>query len=207
MNPRNGALAAQLGVPPDALLDTLKRLPHMTVEEGKRVNGSSVVTWHNWRKYQEDSTVSKRVADLRSKRRGEERRREENKKASLPSPSPVLSSTDEQPPWGTPQALLALYNASMPTGHPRATDLRGKRLEKTRRYLRLFPEREFWEVVFREIGQSRLLRGLKPSPGHEHFRADFDWLLSAGKDGTDNCVKVREGRYRDQEEEAYGFER
>jgi len=36
------------------------------------------VTWKNWKKYQEDSTVAQRMKTLRSKRRREERRREEN---------------------------------------------------------------------------------------------------------------------------------
>ena len=55
-----------------------------------------------------------------------------------------------------------------------------------------------------EIRQSAFLCGLKPSPGHEHFRADFDWLLTKGKDGTENVVKVYEGRFRDELKKAKG---
>ena len=44
---------------------------------------------------------------------------------------------------------------------------------------------------------SRLLLGLAPSPGHENFRGDLDWLLTRGKDGSENAVKTAEGKYRD----------
>lgn len=88
----NTALAAEMGVPPSALFDTIKRLPHLHYEEGNPVNGPLVVTWDNWSKYQEDSTVAQRVARLRSKRREEESRREKNKKRTVPpSPSATLS--------------------------------------------------------------------------------------------------------------------
>jgi len=115
VNPKNAALAAQLGVSPEAILDTLKHLPHMTVEEGKRANGSAVVTWHNWRKYQEDSTVSKRVADLRSKRRGEESKKRRDKEPPpviLPTPSveflipkSILEALAQSPLLGAVAAL------------------------------------------------------------------------------------------------------
>ena len=54
-----------------------------------------------------------------------------------------------------------------------------------------------WQQVFVEIQQSRFLRGQRPTPGHALFRADFDWLLSVGKDGTENVMKVLAGKYRD----------
>jgi hypothetical protein len=63
--------------------------------------------------------------------------------------------------------------------------------------LKQSPEREFWIQVFAEIARSPFLRGRRPSPGHENFRADLDWLLAKGKDGTENAVKVAEGKYRD----------
>ena len=76
----NVALAAEMGVPIEAMIAVIKRLPHMSVEEGISANGSVAVTWKNWQKYQEDHTVAERVARLRSKKRGEERRREETRR-------------------------------------------------------------------------------------------------------------------------------
>jgi len=114
------------------------------------------------------------------------------------APSLLLpSSPNGHHPWPSPEALVALYNASVPQSHPRVRVLSERRQEKARRALRQFSSREFWETVFAEIGRSALLRGRRPRPGHEHFRADLDWLLTAGKDGTENVVKVAEGKYRD----------
>ena len=61
----------------------------------------------------------------------------------------------------------------------------------------MFPDQVFWTETFRETKRSGLLRGLRPTPGHPNFMSTFDWLLTKGKDGTENCVKVYEGRYRD----------
>ena len=71
------------------------------------------------------------------------------------------------------------------------------RRDKARRYLKDFPDQAFWDTVFREIHGSRFLRGLVKREGHAHFVADFDWLLTKGKDGTENVVKAFEGRYKD----------
>lgn len=73
----NTSLAAHMGVTVDALFSTIKTLPHMTFEEGKNRNGELTVTWHNWVKYQEDTTQAARQQTSRSKRRGEEKRGEE----------------------------------------------------------------------------------------------------------------------------------
>jgi hypothetical protein len=80
----NAVLAAQIGVPVDTLLDTLKALPAIHVEEGNLDNGRVTVTWKNWLQYQEDSTVAERVFRLRSKRRGEEKRGEEKRNTPTP---------------------------------------------------------------------------------------------------------------------------
>lgn len=114
-----------------------------------------------------------------------------------PSPPVNTKHKNEPHPGFTPKTLIAFYNTHLPDGIPRVETLSQERLKKAQRYLRQFPDPVFWETVMAEMGQSLLLRGLKPSPGHEHFRATFDWLLSKGKDGTENCVKVFEGRYRD----------
>ena len=61
-----------------------------------------------------------------------------------------------------------------------------------------FPDPAYWHQVFKEVHTAPLLLGLRPSPGHEHFKASFAWFLQKGKnDGIENCVKVFEGRYRD----------
>ena len=68
----------------DDLEKALLRLPNLTIE---RVNGKLTVTFNNWRKYQEDTTVSERVKKWREsktvtgqeEKRGEEKRGEENK--------------------------------------------------------------------------------------------------------------------------------
>jgi hypothetical protein len=101
------------------------------------------------------------------------------------------------PGWGTPKALVELYNGSVPPGHPRVTNLSDARRKKAPAYLNQFPDESFWRSAFAEIGRSELLRGRRRSPGHEHFIADLDWLLTKGKDGTENVVKVAEGKYRD----------
>jgi hypothetical protein len=82
----NPALAAQMAVPPERLIDVIKTLPHVTTERAfsdalnrhsvdpQRDNGEFTVTWQNWSKYQDDSTVAERVKALRSKKRREEKR-------------------------------------------------------------------------------------------------------------------------------------
>jgi hypothetical protein len=101
--------------------------------------------------------------------------------------------------WGSPESLVDLYNSSVPPGHPRVTKLSAGRRAKAKTYLAQFPEREFWRKAFAQIGRSEFLRGRRSTPGREHFIADFDWLLTRGRDGTENVVKVAEGRYEDHE--------
>lgn len=100
-------------------------------------------------------------------------------------------------PAVTPEMLQGWYNAETPPTHPKVQKLSPARRQKAAKYLHLFPDPIFWHTVFHEIGKSAFLLGHKASNGHEGFRADFDWLLTKGKDGTENCVKVCEGRYRD----------
>jgi len=111
----------------------------------------------------------------------------------------LTSSNGHHPPeraWLSAEALVELYNATIPPGHPRVVELSSGRREKAVRYLKQFPKREWWEQVFAEIGRSEFLRhGSKDRP---NFRGDLDWLLTKGQDGTENALKVAEGRYRDQ---------
>src|SRR5215467_1100046 len=109
----------------------------------------------------------------------------------------VKSSANGNAPWPSPEALVALYHEWAPPGHPRVTTLTPGRRKKASKYLRAFPEASFWRDAFAEIGRSALLQGRRRSPGHEHFVANFDWLLTTGKDGTENVAKVAEGKYRD----------
>ena len=102
--------------------------------------------------------------------------------------------------WGTPAALVALYNQQAPAELLRVTRLSPARKAKAKHYLAAFPDQKFWNRCMSELKFSAFLRGFRPSPGHENFRATFDWLLSKGKDGTENCVKVAEGTYSDKEE-------
>lgn len=114
------------------------------------------------------------------------------------TPPPLSSSTPSGPAaWGTVEALIELYNSATPDECPEVEQVSPGRREKARRYLKDFPDRAFWETVFREVHGSRFLRGLVKREGHAHFVADFDWLLTKGKDGTENVVKAFEGRYKD----------
>jgi hypothetical protein len=134
----------------------------------------------------------------------QEQEGEQEQDARLASPLEAVDcslipppAAPDDTPWGTPEALIALYNRSIPRGHPRVIKRSPARLAKARKYLALFPDQAFWAQVFHAIGESAFLRGEKPTPQHKGFRADFDWLLSQREDDTENCVKVAEGRYRD----------
>lgn len=107
------------------------------------------------------------------------------------------SSPNGRPGWPSPEALVELWNASVPEGHPKVSTISDARRKKAKNYLRQFPERDFWERAFAEVQQSAFLCGLKNGPGHEGFKGTFDWFLTKGRDGTENLVKVVEGRYRD----------
>jgi hypothetical protein len=100
--------------------------------------------------------------------------------------------------WGTPQDLVKLWNDHAPPGLPRVGVLSEARRKRLASYLRQFPDRQFWRDVIAEYPQSGFLLGHRNGPGHEHFKADLDWLCSKGKnDNVENCVKVREKKYRD----------
>ncbi len=101
------------------------------------------------------------------------------------------------PEWGTPEGLVLLFNQHVPSGCPRVTMLTAGRRKKATQALQAFPTSETWLSLCGEIGRSAFLMGRRPSQDHPNFRATFDWLLTKGKDGTENIVKVLEGRYRD----------
>jgi hypothetical protein len=93
----------------------------------------------------------------------------------------------------TADTLMALYNTLAPEGSPQAQTLTESRKKKARAYLKQFPDINFWKTAFRELHESTFLRG----GGDRGWRPAFDWFLSKGQDGVENCVKVVEGQYRD----------
>lgn len=115
--------------------------------------------------------------------------------SSNTSPRGMLPS---EAPWGCPEALALKYNRETPDECRSVVRLTDARKRKAREYLSQFPDEAFWSGVFQQFHRSRFLRGLvEASNGHKSFRADLDWLLSRGKDGSENAVKVSEGRYLD----------
>ncbi len=99
--------------------------------------------------------------------------------------------------WPTPEALVALYNTEAAANLPEITIISPKRREKAKQYLIKFPKLDFWKEVFLETKKSTFLMGVNSGEGHRGFSGNLDWLLTTGKDGTENCVKTYEGRYRD----------
>ena len=177
----------------EELLEVLGRFPNCQISRDDGVTDGRdapvTVTWENWSKYQEDSSAE-RMRRLRN-RQGHvvtAKKRREEKRINPPIVPPT---------WGTPDGLITLYNAETPQECPSVETASPARREKAKKYLAIFPKEEFWRQVFQEVGRSRFLRGLEKRPGHHSFIADFDWLLARGKDGSENCVKVADGRYRD----------
>jgi hypothetical protein len=112
--------------------------------------------------------------------------------------TPSQSAGWDTAPWPSPEALAALYNRLAPDHCPAVETLSEQRRKRARRWLKAFPERAWWEDLFDEYRRSRFLSGrTPPTPGHESFRPDFDWLLSNGRNGTENAVKVHDGAYRE----------
>jgi len=102
------------------------------------------------------------------------------------------------PPWPSPEKLVELYNKLTPDECPAVSTLSPARRAKAKQYLQTCPAQQFWEQVFDRVHHSRFLRGEQNKNGHGSFRFDFDWMLTKGKDGSENCLKVQEGRYADE---------
>lgn len=109
--------------------------------------------------------------------------------------------TEQPTKWGTPEALMALYNANKLPPWIECVQLTSKRREKFRDSLKQFPDEDFWyAVLVVEPARSKFLRGdpKTRSPGHRGWRISLDWFCAT--DGqVENCQKVFEGRYRDDE--------
>ena len=110
--------------------------------------------------------------------------------------SPSFGLNGNAPPWPSPAALIALWNEHAPSECPRVRDVTEGRARAAREALRERPTLEYWTTAVGEIRKSSFLRGLNKSPGHENWRADFDWFLRS-KDKTPNYVRVAEGAFRD----------
>ncbi|HSF31912.1 MAG TPA: hypothetical protein VLK82_15720 [Candidatus Tectomicrobia bacterium] len=118
-------------------------------------------------------------------------------------PPPSSGETEASEVLITPEEFVALYNANIPHGIPQVKTLSPERRKKIVQYVQHFPAREFWITCFRAPYNSAFLRGEHNRPGHEHFTFDIDFLLRKGKDGTENCVKVYEGKYADQPQQEH----
>ena len=94
-------------------------------------------------------------------------------------------------PWPSVEAVTTLYNELTPDECPGFEKLSDGRIKKIRQYLAAFPDEDFWRGAFQQIHYSDFLRG---KTGWK--AVSLDWLLTKGKDGTENIVKVSEGHYQ-----------
>ena len=103
-------------------------------------------------------------------------------------------------PWPSIQALVDKYNSETPDEFIAVSKITDAREKKIRDYLAQFRDEDWWTDVFAECHRSRFLRGYGFSDGRtKPFLAGLDWLLQKGKgDAVENCVKVYEGKYRDE---------
>ncbi len=207
-------------------LKLLRTLEMASIETSKRTDtGYTLITLLNYERLQRRSAADPASAPASDPASGRhragigqalsrmERRDKKGKKEDQPQPSDgagadapeavEVSTTTEQPAkwepeWGTPEALVALYHDLIPAGHPRVTLLSPARSARAKDYLKKFPGREFWATAFGMVAKSRFLRGQVLTQDRRPFRADLDWFLQKGKDGTENCVKAFEGKYLDE---------
>lgn len=101
--------------------------------------------------------------------------------------SPESGKTYDGP---SPEALMDLWNERSHPALPRV-----KIMTKTRRVwavarLRENPDFSFWVDVINRVNRSPLLTGQSNGPGHNNFRASFDWILN-----VNNLAKIVEGNY------------
>lgn len=102
----NKVLAAEMDVTVESLFEVILKLPNMQFDCSKVDNGILTVTWLNWKKYQEDSTVYERVKKWRAKQTvtvQEEKRREE-KRSNTVTPYNGFAEWPEE--WGKIRELI-----------------------------------------------------------------------------------------------------
>jgi hypothetical protein len=102
-----------------------------------------------------------------------------------------------EPAWPSPEALYALYDATVPSEQPRWEIFDDNRRRRLAQYLKLYPDKQFWVRVFEEVSCSPFLRGQVASKDRAPKKRGLDWLLSKGHDNRENCVKTYEGEYRE----------
>lgn len=194
----------------------------MSNEESREILDELAITqvgnveWQNDGKTLAKLSNRRMLREIQKRAETKEKRAEAGKKgaarrwqkcgSSESSPSPSLFKSqkekiihpisDDPQKWPNPILLIAKYNAETPDCLPAIEKATPARLRKARDYLKIFPDESFWTEAFQEIAKSDFLLGLRGNNGHESFKANFDWLLTKGKDGTENVVKVFEGRYR-----------
>lgn len=121
-------------------------------------------------------------------------------------PPKLLERIPDLAKWPSPEALVALWNDAATRWNDQGQDaaklpvvetLSAGRRDKARRAIAQFPDWRWWNHALSHIRQSPFLTGrIAPTNGHGRaFRADFDWLLAKHKDGTENVVKLHDGRY------------
>lgn len=100
-----------------------------------------------------------------------------------------------QGPWVSVAALIHKYNEETPDELAACTKESEGIIDKARKLLRQFPEEEFWTETFEQIHASLFLRGVRPDSQGKSFHCDLPWILSRGKDGIENVIKIHDGRY------------
>src|SRR5262249_47780843 len=101
-------------------------------------------------------------------------------------------------PWGTPEAFAHLYNESTPKWWIACEKLSPVRVRKIKAALKVFPDRPFWETVYREACERPFLQGKQPTNGYS-WRPSIDALLAGTKGGGELYMKIWEGHYRPRE--------
>ena len=116
--------------------------------------------------------------------------------------NPSVSTTVETSPQAekvTGIWIVEIYNAETPPDHPKHTlPLSPARLKRATEYARRFPDPAFWHAVFAEVWRSPWMQGQRASRDHRAIKRDLFWMMQTEQGGAqENCVKVYEGKYRD----------
>jgi hypothetical protein len=121
---------------------------------------------------------------------GESSRRHKSGKRKKPEPTEAEFYKPEwaNEPWGSNKKFIAVYNDLGPKEWPLVKIASNGLVPKIEKYLKQFPQQEFWETVFRNAANSNFCR--------EYRNGTLAWLLQRGKDDQmENCVKVFEGKF------------
>lgn len=117
----------------------------------------------------------------------------------IPKPQLLLVEEDRrakpQPPdvprTEAPEALMRAWNEKAHPSLPRVREMTKGRKKAATSRLRERPLAE-WLAIIEQINASAFCRGERPRPGHEQWRANFDWLLK-----PETATRVLEGTYDD----------